>query len=274
MSDSVAPNEITKLPPRWRPLNAIDRRVLGVLGEKAKTTPDVYPMSLNGVVTGCNQKSNRAPVLQLESEQVDDSLDRLRECGAVALVEGSGRVQKYRHYLYEWLGVGKVELSVMIELLLRGPQTEGELRGRVSRMDPIDDLTVLRGLLASLKEKGLVIPLTPEGRGQVFTHALYPQRDLENQKAHCAQAAATNATASDDAEEQPIAHAAPAQQRTTTASPPAQPVTDAGVIELLQQKVEELRTQGKYLVQTLAELTEKQSRLEGEFEDLKRSLGG
>ena len=80
-------------------------------------------------------------------------------------------MQKYRHYLYEWLGVSKVELSVMIELLLRGEQTVGDLRGRASRMDPIDDLNALRELLTSLKEKGLVIPLTPDGRGQVFTHA-------------------------------------------------------------------------------------------------------
>ena len=140
-------------PPRWRPLNSIDRRVLGVLGEKAKTTPDAYPMTLNGLVAGCNQKSNRSPVLTLEADQVEESLDRLREFGAVALVEGSGRVQKYRHYLYEWLGVGKIELSVMIELLLRGEQTVGELRGRASRMDPIDDLNALRELLNSLKDK-------------------------------------------------------------------------------------------------------------------------
>ena len=64
--------------PRWRPLNSIDRRVLGVLGEKAKTTPDTYPMSLNGVVSGCNQKSNRSPLMQLEPDQVEESLDRLR----------------------------------------------------------------------------------------------------------------------------------------------------------------------------------------------------
>ena len=140
--------------PRWRPLNSIDRRVLGVLGEKAKTTPDTYPMSLNGVVAGCNQKSNRSPLMQLEPDQVEESLDRLRQFGAVALVEGAGRVQKYRHYLYEWLGVSKVELSVMIELLLRGPQTEGELRGRVSRMDPIDDFNALRELLTALRDQG------------------------------------------------------------------------------------------------------------------------
>ena len=157
MDDTTTPAS-TQPAARWRPLNSIDRRVLGVLGEKAKTTPDAYPMTLNSLVAGCNQKSNRAPVLQLEPDQVEESLDRLREFGAVALVEGSGRVQKYRHYLYEWLGVGKIELSVMIELLLRGEQTVGELRGRVSRMDPINDLNALRELLTSLKDKGLVIP--------------------------------------------------------------------------------------------------------------------
>src|SRR5271157_5156073 len=83
--------------PRWRPLNSIDRRVVAVLGEKAKTTPDTYPMSLNGVVAGCNQKSNRSPVMQLEPDQVEESLDHLRELGVVTLVEGSGRVQKYKH---------------------------------------------------------------------------------------------------------------------------------------------------------------------------------
>src|SRR3974377_1770081 len=109
--------------PRWRPLSAIDRRVLGVLAEKAKTTPDIYPMSINAIVTGCNQKSNRAPMMNLEADDVQESLDRLREMGALAMVEGYGRVTKYRHYLYEWLGVDKVELSVMTELLLRGRET-------------------------------------------------------------------------------------------------------------------------------------------------------
>ena len=86
MTDSTTPPATPA--PRWRPLNSIDRRVLGVLGEKAKTTPDAYPMTLNAMVAGCNQKSNRAPVLQLEADQVEESLDRLREFGAVALVEG------------------------------------------------------------------------------------------------------------------------------------------------------------------------------------------
>ena len=147
--------------------------------EKAKTTPDVYPMSLNGISAGCNQKSNRAPLMQLEPADVEESLDRLGELGAVGLVEGYGRVQKYRHYLYDWLGVDKVELAVMTELLLRGEQTVGELRGRAARMEPIADLAALQPVLASLKSKRLVISLTPEGRGHVVTHALYKPREIE-----------------------------------------------------------------------------------------------
>src|SRR5262249_31394464 len=112
--------------PRWQPIAAIDRRVLGVLIEKAKTTPDTYPLSLNALVTGCNQKNNRHPVTSYEDHEVEESLDRLRKLGAIAAVQGSGRVGKYRHYMYEWLGVDKVELAIMAELLLRGPQTAGD----------------------------------------------------------------------------------------------------------------------------------------------------
>ena len=168
--------------PCWQPVSAIDRRVIGVLVEKAKTTPEAYPMTLNAITTGSNQKNNRAPVMQLEPDQVGESLERLRELGAVGLIEGQGRVPKYRHYLYDWLGVDKVELAVMAELLLRGDQTEGELRGRASRMEPIRDLTALRPILESLKSKSLVISLTPEGRGHVVSHGLYRPQELERLK--------------------------------------------------------------------------------------------
>ena len=165
--------------PRWQPVKAIDRRVLGVLVEKAKTTPDAYPLSLNALVTGCNQKSNRHPLSQYEPEDIEESLERLRMMGAVAAVQGGGRVGKFRHYMYEWLGVDKVELSIMTELLLRGAQTEGDFRSRAARMDTIPDLATMRTLLDSLKSKGLVQALTPEGRGQIVTHTLYLPEELE-----------------------------------------------------------------------------------------------
>jgi len=169
--------------PAWKPLNAVDRRVLGTLIEKQKTTPDAYPMTINGLRAGCNQKSNRDPLMDLSNEDLEESLDRLRNFGVAEEIQGGGRVAKFRSRAYQWLGVDKVEMAVMAELLLRGAQTEGELRGRASRMEPINDLTALRTLLQSLKSKGLVIPLTPEGRGHMVTHALYSPNELERVKA-------------------------------------------------------------------------------------------
>lgn len=169
--------------PAWRPLGALQRRVAGVLIEKAKTTPDAYPMSLNALANGCNQKSNRSPRMKLSPDEVEQTLDELREMGAVTEIQGSGRVAKYRHRLYEWLGVEKTELAVMAELMLRGAQTVGELRTRASRMEPIAGLEELRPILRSLIERKLVIPLSPEGRGQIVTHGLYPQNELAEVKA-------------------------------------------------------------------------------------------
>ncbi len=107
-----------------RPLDATERRVLGVLIEKAKTTPDQYPLSLNALVTGCNQKSNRDPVMTVDEEQVMRAVAGLRKCGAMAEVYGSGKIPRYRHLAYEWLGVEKEELAILGELLLRGERPE------------------------------------------------------------------------------------------------------------------------------------------------------
>ena len=142
-----------------------------MLVEKAKTTPDVYPMTINALRSGANQKNNRYPLMELDNDDVEQSLDRLRELGAVSEVQGDSRVSRYRHLLYDWLGVEKFELAVMGELLLRGAQTEGDLRARAARMDPIPDLTTLRNLVSALKARGLIVGLTPEGRGHVLTHA-------------------------------------------------------------------------------------------------------
>lgn len=168
--------------PKWKPIPTLQRRVLGVLGEKAKTTPDAYPLSLNALVNGCNQKSNRAPQMNVEPIDVENALEKLRAMGAVSEVQGGGRVARYKHYLYEWLGVSKVESAVMIELLLRGAQTIGDLRGRAARMEPIASVSELKPLVDGLIERGLVLSLTPEGRGQVVTHALYSEEELEKVK--------------------------------------------------------------------------------------------
>jgi len=186
--------------PKWNVLNSRQRRVIGVLIEKAKTTPDAYPMTLNALVAGCNQKSNRSPQMNLNVDEVQQAVDELREMGAIVEVQGSGRVPKYRHHMYEWLGVDKAELAVMGELLLRGEQTVGELRAHASRMEPIPGLPELKPILQSLTAKNLVLALTPEGRGQMVTHNLYKDRELEELKA---QMATYTPPLADDAEARP-----------------------------------------------------------------------
>lgn len=200
---------------KWRAMNSRCRRIFGVLIEKAKTTPDAYPLTLTGLVTGCNQKSNREPQMNLDSDEVEQHLEELRAIGAVTEVQGGGRVNKFRHHAYEWLGVDKYELAVMTELLLRGEQTLGELRGRAARMEPIADLAALKPIVDSLLKKELMIALTPAGRGQIVTHNLYKERELVELKAHFANYTPPSAQMSDDDD-------GPAQPRAaSTASSPA-----------------------------------------------------
>ena len=164
--------------PKWKPLNSRQRRVLGVLVEKAKTVPESYPMTVNGIVAGSNQKSNREPQMELTPEDVEQLLEELRGLGAVTEVQGSSRVLKYRHHAYEWLGVTAVELAVMTELLLRGEQTLGDLRARAARMEPIADQNALKVVVDGLLKKGLMREITSPGRGQIVSHNLYKDREV------------------------------------------------------------------------------------------------
>ncbi|MDA0818626.1 MAG: DUF480 domain-containing protein [Planctomycetota bacterium] len=205
-----------------RPLDSIERRVLGVLIEKAKTTPDGYPLSLNAVITGCNQKSNRDPLMTLDEEQVTRALTSLRASGAVAEVYGNGRLARYRHLAYEWLATDreppKEEVAILGELLLRGAQTEGDLRGRASRMDHISDLDALRSFLDAMAAKGLIVWLSPPGRGRMLTHGLMTPEQLAKVQAKlgtavtpvAAPAAAAVPAAATHAESAPPPAAAPA----------------------------------------------------------------
>src|ERR1700722_14770237 len=168
----------------WPDLSLPERRVLGVLIEKAKTTPDAYPMSMNGLITGANQKSNRDPILQMNDEQMEETLEYLQKRLYVIRITGSSRVERWRHNLYEAWKIEKVELAILGELLLRGPQTEGELRGRASRMEPIADLDALRNLLRPLRDRNLIVYLTPEERrGTVLTHGFHGKEELAHLKA-------------------------------------------------------------------------------------------
>jgi uncharacterized protein len=273
VSDATSTPSQPQSKPRWQPLSAIDRRVLGVLAEKAKTTPDIYPMSLNAICTASNQKSNRDPLMQLEPADVEEALDRLRELGAVGIIEGYGRVAKYRHYLYEWLGVEKLELSVMTELLLRGDQTLGELRARASRMDPIPDLAALKSILDILMSKGLVISLTPEGRGQAVSHALYKPRELEALKLKYSGAAApTTAYRDEYADDAPVA-----QPRASNVSPSAGNhalTTGGNQIAVMQRDIDMLRSELAQLRSDLEAMAADNHRLNDELNRLKEALGG
>jgi uncharacterized protein YceH (UPF0502 family) len=269
MNDSQPPAEAAVPAKRWQPLSAIDRRVAGVLVEKAKTTPDAYPMSINAIVAGCNQKSNRHPLMNLEADDVEASLDRLRALGAAAVLQGGGRVSRYRHYLYEWLGVEKTEMAVMVELLLRGAQTEGELRGRAARMEPIADVAALRPVLNSLKDKGLLVSLTSEGRGHMVTHNLYEPRELERLKSQYASTTPVDMGQGDLDEdvEIPSRSASPAGTlRPAAAVPrPAPPVASAELVQL-QSQVALLRDE-------LDELKSSLRDCRAEVDHLKQQLG-
>jgi uncharacterized protein YceH (UPF0502 family) len=272
MTNETDARQSAESEPKWQPISAIDRRVLGVLAEKAKTTPAGYPMSLSAICSGCNQKSNRDPVMNLQPDDVQESLDRLRKFGATAMIEGYGRVEKYRHYLYEWLGVDKVELAVMAELLLRGAQTEGALRSRAARMEPISDLAALRPVLDSLKAKGLAVPLTPEGRGHVVTHALYSPGELQKIKARYQSEQAAGVGAEPNVARPVAAVDRPATEFSASAPPPA--ARQPGMVEVLRREVDELRSQIAQLRSELEELSTRQDHTETQLSELRDALGG
>jgi uncharacterized protein YceH (UPF0502 family) len=133
-------------------LDAVEVRVLGALLEKDLTTPDYYPLSLNALVNACNQKSSRDPVVQYEEAAVEQATDSLRHRGLVLVHLGGSRVKKYSHRLGE-LNLGRRELPLLCVLMLRGPQTLGELRGRTERMHEFSDLEEVERVLQALAER-------------------------------------------------------------------------------------------------------------------------
>lgn len=271
--------------PQWTPISAIERRILGVLVEKAKTTPDAYPMSLNALTTGCNQKNNRDPQMHLAADDVSDALDRLRGLNAVLEVHGDSRVARYKHRLYEWLGVDKVEMAVMAELLLRGAQTIGELRGRAARMEPIADLAALRPVLDGLIAKGLVVYLTPPQRGAVVTHLLYKPEELEKVRRLHAEGGGNWQDESEAVELRSPQHSelrshqnapAPPTRSVSEAPSPGSPAPRTsfssvdGELAAMKQQLRDLTTEVQQLRSTLDSAT---GELRRDVDDVRRQLG-
>jgi uncharacterized protein len=148
--------------------NDVEVRVLGALIEKEITTPDYYPLSLNALTAACNQSSNRNPVMHLDEETVARATDSLREKRMVHSVERSeSRVIRYRHVLYEAMNLGRPAIAVMCVLMLRGPQTVGEIRTRSGRLYDFSSLEEVETTLNSLMsgESPLVVRL-PRQTGQ------------------------------------------------------------------------------------------------------------
>jgi len=149
-------------------LNALETRILGCLLEKERLTPEVYPLSLNGLATACNQSTNRDPVTAYDEKTIEEGLTSLREKRLAVMVSGAGlRVSKYRHHLPEQCPLDAAQSALICVLLLRGPQTAGELRLRTERMHPFPSLEAVEQTLNALaaEDKGLVV-LLPQRPGQ------------------------------------------------------------------------------------------------------------
>ena len=158
-------------------LNAVEVRVLGALIEKDATTPDYYPLSLNALVNACNQKSNRDPVMTLDEGAVRDALEGLHARGLAGPAGGAdSRVTKYEHRVYDVLKLGRREVAVLCELLVRGAQTPGELRGRAERVHPFESIEDVHSTLQRLiqREPPLVamLPRQPGTKESRYAHLM------------------------------------------------------------------------------------------------------
>ena len=148
-------------------LHPIEVRVLGSLLEKDLTTPEYYPLTLNALQNACNQKSSREPLVSYDETTVAQGLELLRQKQLVLKVTGAGhRVEKYAHRLGETLNLGRRELALLAVLMLRGPQTVGELRGRTERMHPFAELDEVEHVLQSLAAHEREPLVAPASRGR------------------------------------------------------------------------------------------------------------
>ena len=158
-------------------LTDVEARVLGSLVEKELTTPEYYPLSLNALVNACNQKSNRDPVMSLDEDAVREAMRTLEKKGLAGPADNMvSRVSKYEHRLQEAYNFTRHEVAVLAELLLRGPQTPGELRGRAERMHKFDDLGVVNTTLRKLMDRQpplvKVLPRQPGTKEARYAHLL------------------------------------------------------------------------------------------------------
>lgn len=253
--------------PEVRELSSRQRRVLGVLMEKGLTTPEYYPMTMKAVIAGCSQKSNRSPITSYDEDAVEETLEQLRELGVAAVIlPDSGRTERYRHYVRKRYPFSEPQIAILTELMLRGRQTLGELRGRASRMVPIEDLATLRAELGELIEQGYAQSSGAlERRGVEVDHCFY--KASENRTMGAAPAAASSSVtparstpvASSSSEASPVTASVPVPQSKVS------PANDAALAEL--------RSENRQLKSDVEDLKQDIARLNDRLDDLCRDLG-
>ena len=158
------------------PLSLLETRILGVLVEKQLTVPDTYPLTLNALVAGCNQKSSRDPVIEATEAEVQSAVDRMKSLSLVVESSG-GRVMRYAHNVQRVLGVPSQAVALLAMLMLRGPQTAGELRIHSDRLHRFSDISAVEGFLDELRERAdgalvLELPRQAGARETRWTHLL------------------------------------------------------------------------------------------------------
>ena len=178
----------------FEPLSSEAIRVLGVLIEKELSTPDYYPLTLNALTNGCNQKSNRDPVVAYQESEVRYALEELQKRRLVGHASGAGsRAEKFRHAVVEQMGLSQKELAALATLLLRGPQTIGEVKGHTGRMADFESLDDTADTLRALRdrEESLVVqlPVQPGKKEARIAHLLAGEVDIEALEAEAAAAA-------------------------------------------------------------------------------------
>ena len=159
-----------------RPLSLLETRVLGTLYEKQHTVPDSYPLTLNALVSGCNQKTSRSPVMEATEAEVQAALDSLKSANFVMETSG-GRVARYSHNLERVLQVPSQSAAILTVLMLRGPQTAGELRINCERLHSFSDISAVQGFLDELAARSagalvMELPRQPGSRENRWAHLL------------------------------------------------------------------------------------------------------